>query len=182
MEMTMVIMLVSVSYCCISSHPKPSWFKTTTTYYCSQVNGAAGWFWWCGPGLANLSWACSGFYSWLKINKLILARLCHMELLDEVPHVPQVPVGVTADIIGLTEHEPRVLLFSNRLAQVVHVVDARAKERGSVQGLVHCHFYILLAKASYKSSQDPRAGETGCMSWRWSYNITLQTASMQGEE
>lgn len=32
---------VSVSYCCITSCPKPEWFKATTTSYCSRVQELA---------------------------------------------------------------------------------------------------------------------------------------------
>ena len=51
MKINMVCMFILGSFCCIPSHPQISWFKTITTHYCSQVNGAALWFWWLGPGL-----------------------------------------------------------------------------------------------------------------------------------
>lgn len=56
---------VSVSFCCMTNHPKALGLTTANIYLAHSSVGwhlglnSSGWFWWLGRGFADLSWACS---------------------------------------------------------------------------------------------------------------------------
>lgn len=72
--------VVSVSYSCVTNHPKAQVFKIISIYCGSWVCGSAGWWHWSGSGSTDVSWvgswACgqlgAGWIGWSHVSWSII--------------------------------------------------------------------------------------------------------------